>query len=136
MTKNKVNAFFFLISPENNPTQHLRILAQIASRIDEESFKNEWLSAVNEQDLKEILLSDDSYISLTLAKGKKCELLINSRLKDVRIPEGCLVAMLQREGKTLIPNGNTIFHEGDRLTILGDKKALFECKNQYIREIK
>jgi amino acid transporter/mannitol/fructose-specific phosphotransferase system IIA component (Ntr-type) len=136
LTKNKVNAFFFLISPENNPTQHLRILAQIASRIDEDSFKNEWLSAVNEQDLKEILLSDDSYISLTLAKGKKCELLINSRLKDVRIPEGCLVAMLQREGKTLIPNGNTIFNEGDRLTILGDKKALFECKNQYIREIK
>jgi len=30
-----LNAVFFLFSPEDNPTQHLRVLAQIASRVDD-----------------------------------------------------------------------------------------------------
>ena len=34
----RVAAVFFLISPEKDPTQHLRILAQIAGRVDDDSF--------------------------------------------------------------------------------------------------
>ena len=47
-----VNAIFFLVSPEKDPTQHLRILAQIAGRVEEDGFEQEWMNAEDEQDLK------------------------------------------------------------------------------------
>ena len=40
-----VTAIFFLISPKNNPGQHLRILAQIARRVDADTFPEDWTYA-------------------------------------------------------------------------------------------
>ena len=51
-----VYAMLFLVSPEENPGQHLRILAHIANRIDDVAFMEAWRSAADEQQLKEILL--------------------------------------------------------------------------------
>ena len=39
--------------------------------------------------------------------------------------------MLRRQGQTIIPTGNTIIMEGDRLTIIGDPKSMSELKKQY-----
>ncbi len=47
-----VHGLFFLVSPENNPTQHLRILAKIAGRVDDEDFTTKWMNAVDEFELK------------------------------------------------------------------------------------
>jgi Trk K+ transport system NAD-binding subunit len=57
--------------------------------------------------------------------------LIGKALKDVRFPEGCLVAILRRSGQTIIPKGNTTIEEGDRLTIIGDPKGMNELKKKY-----
>ena len=51
-----VYAMLFLVSPEQNPGQHLRILAHIANRIDDVAFMEAWRSAADEQQLKEIFL--------------------------------------------------------------------------------
>jgi len=40
-----IHAIFFLISPENDPSQHLRLLAQLAGHVDKEGFMAKWLSA-------------------------------------------------------------------------------------------
>ncbi len=127
-----VKALFFLVSPEDNPTQHLRILAQIASRVEDDSFSEDWFNAETELELKEALLHDDRFISLVLSHGEKSEVFIGSMLRQIPTPLGCLIAMFQRKGMTIIPNGNTIFEEGDRLTVIGDKKALSDFKNMYI----
>ena len=43
-----VQALFFLVSPRGDPGQHLRILAQIAGRVDQEDFMDAWLAASNQ----------------------------------------------------------------------------------------
>lgn len=126
-----VNALFFLVSPENNSTQHLRMLAQIAGRVDDESFSDEWIAANNEQELKESLLHDDRSISLVLSRGESSEKLIGKMLKDIKFPEGCLVALLHRDRQTIAPKGNLVFEEKDRLTFIGDSKGLKEIKKQF-----
>ena len=126
-----VHALFFLVSPEDTPTQHLRILAQIAGRVDDDSFADEWKVARNEQELKESLLHDDRSLSLIVDETKKTNNMIGKALKDIKFPEGCLVALLHRSGQTLIPKGNFVFEEGDRLTIIGDPKGLKEIINQF-----
>lgn len=121
-----VKAIFFLVSPEKDPTQHLRILAQIAGRVEEEGFADEWLNAKDDQELKEALIHEDRSLSLLIVPENSSKELIGKALKDIKFPEGCLVAILRRSGQTIIPKGNTILEEGDRLTIIGDPKGMSE----------
>jgi amino acid transporter/mannitol/fructose-specific phosphotransferase system IIA component (Ntr-type) len=127
----EVNAIFFLVSPEKDPTQHLRILAQIAGRVEEEGFAQEWQNAKDDQELKEALIHEDRSLSLLIEKETASGNLIGRALKDVKFPEGCLVAILRRTAQTIIPTGNTVIEEGDRLTIIGDPKGMKEVKKLY-----
>jgi basic amino acid/polyamine antiporter, APA family len=129
-----VYALFFLVSPDDNPTQHLRILANIAGRVDEDNFMEEWFNAVNEQELKETLLHDERFISFLISRNSKSDVFIDSMLRNIFTPVGCLIAMLNRKGMTIIPNGNTVIEEGDRLTVIGDKKGLNEFRKRYLDE--
>ena len=126
-----VHAVFFLVSPEKDPTQHLRILAQIAGRVEDESFEEEWKSAKDEQELKEALIHEDRSLSLSISEDNETASLIHKSLKEIKFPQGCLVAMLRRQGQTIIPTGNTVIMEGDKLTIIGDPKSMSELKKQY-----
>ena len=119
---NPIYALFFLASPEDNPGQHLRILAQIASHVDNENFINQWLDAKNEQELKELLLREDRYISLQLTAGTTTETLINCEIRNLELPVGSLIAIIHRSGEIIIPRGRTVLHEHDRLTIIGYPK--------------
>jgi amino acid transporter/mannitol/fructose-specific phosphotransferase system IIA component (Ntr-type) len=127
----EVNAIFFLVSPEKDPTQHLRILAQIAGRVEEEGFTDEWIKAKDDQELKEALIHEDRSLSLLIEGETSSKELIGKALKEIRFPEGCLVAILRRTGQTIIPKGNTILEEGDRLTIIGDPKGMSELKKRF-----
>ena len=128
----RVAAVFFLVSPEKDPTQHLRILAQIAGRVDDESFSIEWNKAKDEQELKEALIHDDNFQALHILKRIRTVLFINKELKEIKFPSGCLVALLQRGGEILVPKGNTQIHEGDRITVIGDPESMKELHKLYI----
>ena len=126
-----IHAFFYLISPNENPGQHLRILAQIAGRIDDENFLKDWLDASDEQELKEILLRDERFLSLRIRNNTPSSVFIGRSLKDIRMPEDCLVAVIRRRGETIVPRGLTVLLEGDRLTIIGDAQGIEKLNNKY-----
>lgn len=126
-----IRALFFLISPENDPAQHLRILARIAERVEEESFAEEWQQADDEHQLRLSLLHDDRFVTMTLAPGGDMDHLIDKPLDTTHFPQGCLVAMLHRSGQAFVPNGKTILKEGDRLTIIGNRDGLAQLKQDY-----
>ncbi len=129
-----VDALFFLISPEANPTQHLRILAQIAGRVDDESFKKEWNDAESEQELKEALLHDERFLSIIASQNRKTSFMVGNPLYKLELPKGCLVALLQRDLETIIPNGNTVVEEGDRLTIICDPTSIKKLRDDLFSE--
>ena len=119
-----VQAVFFLMSPLDDPGQHLRILAQIAGRVDEEDFMEAWLSASDHQELKEAILRDDRLLALTLEPGTPSATLIGRALKDIVLPEGTLIALVRRGPEVVIPRGGTVLERGDRLTIIGEPAGL------------
>ena len=127
-----IGAIFFLVSPESDPTQHLRILARIAERVDEESFALEWEGAEDEHQLRQCLLHDDRFLTLTLGTTGATAPLAEKALHAVSIPAGCLVAMLHRSGQSFVPNGKTVLKAGDRLTIIGAPDGLSKLKNDYL----
>ncbi len=119
-----VNAIFFLVSPQNNPTQHLRMLAQIATRVEDSDFMREWESAGNEQEIKESLLRSEMFIKLAIKNGTSTETLINKRVMELNFPEGALITLITRAHRPILPNGKTRILNGDGLTIIGSEEAL------------
>jgi mannitol/fructose-specific phosphotransferase system IIA component (Ntr-type) len=132
ITKDPIYAFFFLASPEDNPGQHLRILAQIASHVDDEKFIEKWLSAENEQEIKELLLREDRYLSLPVYSNSKTASLIGCKIKNLDLPEGSLIALIHRNGELIIPQGQTVLEELDRLTIISSINGIQMLYDRYL----
>ena len=77
------------------------------------------------------MLHEDRLLSLLVERDSSSDVLIDKALKDIRFPEGCLVAILRRQGQTIVPKGSTVILEGDRLTIIGDPQSMAELKKDY-----
>jgi mannitol/fructose-specific phosphotransferase system IIA component (Ntr-type) len=126
-----IRAVFFLVSPEANPGQHLRILARIARRVDQESFMSEWLGAESDEQLKEALFRNERIMVLTLARDQANSTLIGLRIRDVSFPDGTLIAMIRRENQMVIPAGDTELIDGDRLTVIGRPEGISALRKRY-----
>lgn len=126
-----VHAIFFLVSPDGNPGQHLRILAQIATRVDEDDFSRDWAAAADEKELKQILFRGEYFHLLELKAGTKTEHLIGRSLQEAQFPHGILIAVIWRDGKNIVPQGDTQMLEGDFLTIIGNPEDLVRLRKEY-----
>lgn len=116
---NKLYAIFFLVSSEQQSTQHLRFLAHMAEMIDQDDFLQRWLKAENESELREILLRDERFINIKVRSDNKTGSMIGKKIHEIELPGESLVAILKHEGDINIPHGNTIIQEGDELSIIG-----------------
>ncbi|MEE2669857.1 MAG: amino acid permease [Gemmatimonadota bacterium] len=119
-----VRAIFFLVSPLENPGRHLRILAQIAGRVDQADFMDAWLAASDQQELKEAVLRIDRLLTLTLEQDITGTSLVGLPLREMQMPDGTLIALVRRGRKVIVPRGDTVLKVGDRLTIVGEATSL------------
>ncbi len=132
--KVRVNAMFFVVSPEANSGQHLRIIAQLINHIETDDFAHTWEIAQNEQELKEILLHDDRLLTLWIADNTRTSSLIDKSMRDLALPEGTLVALIRRDNQILFPRGNTSLKTGDRITIIGEPNDIQWLYEEYVGE--
>ncbi|MDD7984093.1 amino acid permease [Lentisphaera marina] len=121
-------AIFLLVSPEGNPGLHLRMLAELANRIDQDEFLSRWNEEPNSAHLKQLLLNDGHYMTLTLKTNNGSQKFIGKAIKELGLPEGSLVAMIQRGSQRVVPSGSTILEEADRLIIIGEPKILTKLR--------
>jgi amino acid transporter/mannitol/fructose-specific phosphotransferase system IIA component (Ntr-type) len=128
-----VHAIFFLVSDSADPGQHLRMLAQLASRIDEEDFLDGWLGAQNEVQLREVFLRNERYISIRLEPGSPAAELEGSAIQSIELPDGCLIAAVRRKGTTIMPRGSTVLEGGDRLLVIGEAPAISSLRKRFTR---
>ena len=126
-----VQAAFFLASPEERPGQHLRILAQIAGRVDDDGFLAEWLAAGDAQALREVMLRDEHMLALKVLPYGPTKDLAGKSIIDLAFPRDLLVAMIRRRGVLVVPKGDTVLKVGDRITILGDPRAITALRKRY-----
>ncbi len=124
-------AVIFLVSPEEDAAQHLRILAQVAQHVDDPNFMPQWLETENEQALKHILLHEERFMSLLLERETPSAALIGRPVREMQLPEGCLVAVVNRGDEVIIPRGDTRLEQADRLTIVGLPESITRIREQY-----
>jgi Trk K+ transport system NAD-binding subunit len=99
--------------------------------VEKEGFMQQWLASETNQELKEILLREDRFMSLRLETGLATEQLIDIPISRLGFPEDCLVALIHRRGQMVIPRGSTMLEKGDQLTIIGGKEGIQTLKEQF-----
>ena len=57
--------------------------------------------------------------------------MIDVSVRDLNLPEECLIAILRRGDDTIVPRGNSVLRDGDQLTLLGRQEALEELRSRY-----
>lgn len=125
-----VKAAFFLLSPGEDAGMHLRILAQLAGRLESTDFAGLWAAADNEQQTKEALLRDEHYLSLRVADDGSGPAWAGMTLSQIGFPGNTLVAMIHRDQSTFAPGGSTAVQLGDRLTIVGQPDGIAELRKR------
>ena len=125
------HAIFFLVSPDDNPGQHLRLLAELAGRVDQEGFIASWKEAGDEHALKEVMLRGDRYLSLPALTGTATSVLVGCALRDIQLAGDCLVAVIRRGGETIVPRGDTVIADGDWLTFIGSSRGIRKLRTRF-----
>ncbi|SHF56065.1 Amino acid transporter [Fodinibius roseus] len=126
--ENKLYAIFFLVSSEDNATQHLRFLAHLADMIDQDDFLQRWLKADNEGEIREILLRNERFINLKIRSDDETGRMIGKKIHEIELPGESLIAILKHEDQISIPHGNTIIRDGDELSIIGEADDIKRIK--------
>lgn len=124
----KLYAIFFLVSPEEHSTRHLRFLAHTAEMIDQDDFLEQWISAEDEAELREILLRSERFVNITVRSGEKTEDMIGKEIREIDLLGESLVTIIKKKGEIHIPHGNTVVEKGDRLSIIGEPEDINEIK--------
>ncbi|MBW3665938.1 MAG: amino acid permease, partial [Actinobacteria bacterium] len=114
-----VRGLIFLLSPDDTMTQHLRILAELASQVEDPDFVRRWRRVREEHELKEALLRHDWFVVVEVGQTGPTNVLDGSRIRDISWPANTLVALVRRNGHAIFPRGGTRLREGDRITIIG-----------------
>ena len=126
-----IYAIFFLVSPQEDPGQHLRILANIAGHAEDDGFIHDWLSASNEKQLKKLFLKDKHFLTIRIKEDSQSAPFIGQAIRHLQVPENCLVAFIRRVNETIISRGSTVLEEKDLITFIGDPQAIEQLYNQY-----
>jgi APA family basic amino acid/polyamine antiporter len=121
-------AIFLLVSPEGTPGLHLRMLAELANRIEQEDFLDRWHEARDSAQLKRFLIDDGHYMSMSLSQDNGTRDFIDNAIKDLSLPEGSLVAMIRRGSQRIVPSGSTVLLESDQLIVIGEPQVLVELR--------
>jgi basic amino acid/polyamine antiporter, APA family len=114
-----VAALIFLVTPEEQVTQHLRLLAQLVSMVEVPGFVRAWRRAGNDQELLETLLRDERFATFVVGDPGPPAGMVDKRLREIDFPGDTLVALVRRGDRGIVPHGDTLLREGDRLTVIG-----------------
>ncbi len=115
--------------------------------------KNAWMFnaemgvdvALNQADILAKLIAEEMSLGdmMTLLKLRRGEYslveeklppgsrMLGAPLKDLPLPETCVIASVIRQGKVLIPRGNMLFEVGDEVLAVAQNDSLTELKHLF-----
>lgn len=79
------------------------------------------LNDSNIESVMKTLSLENDQIVITEITLKSSYQIVDKAIKDIGFPEAGNISCIYRSPKVIIPNGNTILHEGDRLVVCSTK---------------
>lgn len=120
----RVYAVFFLLSPEDEPGRHLRLLGHLATHVDDAGFVERWLAAGDADELRATLLREERSLLVRIDPAGPLGGWAGRRVRDLDLPPDLLIALVRRRGHGIIPQGDLVLEAEDRLTVIGTPEAV------------
>jgi amino acid transporter/mannitol/fructose-specific phosphotransferase system IIA component (Ntr-type) len=123
-----LEGLIFLVSPVEQTGQHLRLLAQIATRVEAPNFLSRWYHAQTEVELKALLLRDERTLQTTLSGGSRWT---GQAVAEIDVPEAAVLALIRRGTTTFLPEKSLELQSGDELLFVGDADAIEQLEEDF-----
>jgi len=128
-TSQHVQALFFMASPEEDPAQHLRLLASLAGAVEQDGFMSRWLQADGPAELKAALLRSDFSLTLTIEPRELTGTWSGRSIASLGLADGILVALVYRGRERIIPTGRTVLERGDKVIVIGEQVDIDDLRH-------
>ncbi len=132
-SEDNIGVFFFLLCNSEEPKMQLRLLSRLMDIVERQGFIDSIITLTNHREIKEYLLHNDRYITLTLSREAGTSELIGKSLKELRLPTDVLMALIQRGEQIFTPRGDTVLKENDIVTIIGEPKGIETLFVKYLK---
>ncbi|MGM0550591.1 MAG: amino acid permease [Bacteroidota bacterium] len=133
-SKDRIRVFFFLVNPVKEPKQQLRMLTRLIDILERKNFVKQITSLNSHREIKEYLLQSERFITLQLLQNSHQGEMIDKELREIALPANVLVALVERGGKTFVPNGKTQLLEGDILTLIGEQRSMAKLFKRFVHD--
>lgn len=123
-----------LVDDEDSSDRLLKLLSQLESMVYHSDFSQIWQEAKDERELKDALMHDVKNvqtITIQVEESGATASLQGSRLKEADLPEGSVVALVQRNAQTMVPKRDTTFKTGDKITVVANEDAMKELRQRF-----
>ncbi len=130
--RSKFNCLVFLLSSKKRSGQHFRILVHLSEMIDTYDFYEHWKYAKDEQELKELFLEEELFVTIRVKGGDSTEYFIDREIRDLDLPGESLITIVRRGGQVIFPHGDTVLREGDELFVIGQKEDIEALIDEYV----
>lgn len=119
-SEEKIYAILVIVSPSGRPRQHLRFLAELANRAEEIDFSGPWRDLIDADTIRQTFILSEDLVEVVYPKTK----FNNKNVRELPISRDCLIAIIERNGKLIVPHGDTVIKNGDKMTIVGKENAV------------
>ncbi len=109
------------------------MLSRLTDIVERDDFVNQINGLKNDREVKEYLLHNERYITVRLSQNTVQYSLVGKKLMEINLPSDVLVALIERDGFSITPRGDTELHENDILTIIGEPKSISSLMQKYIK---
>ncbi|MFW6328171.1 MAG: amino acid permease, partial [Bacteroidota bacterium] len=131
-SEDNIHVFFFIIAPSDDNKLLLRILSRLLEITDRNNFHHDIASKKTPREVKEYLLHGDRFAKIIITSENKASMdLAGKKIKDLKLPKGVLIAIIERKNESITPYGETVLLENDRLTVIGPPEKINEIQNKY-----
>ena len=117
--KGETVAVIFLIVPDSQPGLDMRLVGHLAEIVQPGNFKKRWMAAVDEKQLRKILITDEHFLHVKIGPESDLKSVAGRHIRDLSLPGESLIAFIYRSGEIVIPHGQTEIQLGDELSIIG-----------------
>ena len=120
----EVHTLMFLLSPRKPAGLDMRIAGHLAEIVQGEGFDRRWLCAQSESELTDVLVRDDHFLHVPVMEVPSLATQVGKRLADLELPEDCLLALVERDGKTLIAGPDIVLAKRDIVALVGEPEVI------------
>ncbi len=119
-----VHTLMVLLCPPTPAGLDMRLAGHMAEIVQSDGFERRWLSAKTETDLTDVLVRDDHFLHVPLTEIPALADKVGRRIGELDLPDGILIALIERGDKTLIASPNMVLETGDIVALIGEPDAV------------